>query len=263
MVKLSVSIVVYNNPLVKLIKAIDSLDIEKNTDITIFDNSDMDKIELSNSNIKIIKSSVNLGFGKAHNEVIFKHSKISKYHLILNPDVYFDPSQLVRLIEYMDKNPEISIAIPKILYPNNKIQYSLRLIPSFFDQFIRRLNVFKNRIRFQELRFTNYDKEMFVPFPLGCFMLCRTEFLKKIGGFDERFFLYMEDLDLCRRMAQLGEIKFFPNAQIFHLYEKGSSKKLKLLKYHIISMIKYYNKWGWIFDKERKKLNDKCLKQFE
>jgi len=260
--KVSVSTVTYNSDLVKLRSAIESLQSLSYIEIVILENSSNTILDLKYKNVKVINSKKNLGFGNGHNQVIFNHSKESKYHLILNPDVYFDPIELEKLINYMNANPTVSIVVPKVLYPNNKLQYSLRLIPTFFDQLIRRLNIYKNRIHFNELRFTKYEKEMFVPFPLGCFLLCRSDLLRKIGGFDPRFFLYMEDLDLCRRMAEYGEVKFYPSAQVYHHYEKGSTKKLKLLKYHIISIIKYYNKWGWINDKKRKELNDKCLNQF-
>ena len=262
MIDISISIVIYKTDLKKLNRTLESLKINSSTNIVVFDNSNQKIKNLSQSNIKVINSIDNLGFGKGHNEVIFNHVKDSKYHLILNPDVFFNPNVIEKIINYMDNNENVAITVPKIYYPNNELQYSLRLIPSFFDQAIRRFNIVKKRIHFNELRFTKYEKEMFVPFPLGCFLLCRSDLLRKIGGFDPRFFLYMEDLDLCRRMAEYGEVKFYPSAQVYHHYEKGSTKKLKLLKYHIISIIKYYNKWGWINDKKRKELNDKCLNQF-
>lgn len=86
---------------------------------------------------------------------------------------------------------------------------------------------------------------------------------EKVGGFDERFFMYAEDLDLCRRIGEVSKTMFYPGVSIYHEYEKGSYKNRKLLKYHICSVVKYFNKWGWIFDGKRAATNRKCLKQLD
>lgn len=82
---------------------------------------------------------------------------------------------------------------------------------------------------------------------------------KKVGGFDERFFMYSEDVDLCRRIGEVSKTMFYPMASVYHGYEKGSYKSWKLLKYHICSAIQYFNKWGWVFDKKRILRNKECL----
>ena len=88
----------------------------------------------------------------------------------------------------------------------------------------------------------------------------RVDVLKRTGGFDERFFMYAEDLDLCRRIGEVAKTIYYPVVSIFHEYGKGSYKNRKLLKYHICSVIKYFNKWGWWFDSKRTKRNNHCLK---
>ena len=92
-------------------------------------------------------------------------------------------------------------------------------------------------------------------------MFLRTDILRKVGMFDERYFMYAEDLDLCRRIGEVSKTMFYPNVTVYHEYEKGSYKNKRLLKYHICSVIKYFNKWGWFFDKKRKEINKECLKQ--
>jgi GT2 family glycosyltransferase len=94
----------------------------------------------------------------------------------------------------------------------------------------------------------------------GCFMFLRLQALKQIGGFDERYFMYLEDVDLSRRMAAAWANYFVPNATVVHEYQKGSYRQWTLLKAHIVSAILYFNKWGWFFDTERQALNDTCLK---
>ena len=104
---------------------------------------------------------------------------------------------------------------------------------------------------------------MEVPSLSGWFMFMRVSVLKEVGGFDERYFMYAEDLDLCRRIGEVSKTIFYPGVSVVHEYEKGSYKSKKLLKYHTVSIIKYFNKWGWIFDSKRKKKNKYCISQIK
>lgn len=104
---------------------------------------------------------------------------------------------------------------------------------------------------------------MWVPSLSGCFMFMRVDVLRKIGGFDERFFMYAEDLDLSRRIGTISDTIFNPNIIVMHGYDKGSYKSWKLLRFHIFSVFKYFNKWGWFFDSYRKDINKKCLNYLE
>ena len=114
-----------------------------------------------------------------------------------------------------------------------------------------------------ELHDMGYNRTIEIPSLSGCFMFLRTDILRKVGMFDERYFMYAEDLDLCRRIGEVSKTMFYPNVSVYHEYEKGSYKNKKLLKYHICSIVKYFNKWGWIYDKKRKERNRKCLGQIK
>lgn len=102
---------------------------------------------------------------------------------------------------------------------------------------------------------------MNVPYLSGCFMFLRVSVLKEVGLFDERYFMYLEDTDLSRRIHKKYKTIYYPFVHIIHEYSKGSYKNIKLLIYHIHSAIKYFNKWGWIFDKERREINTKVLRE--
>ena len=110
-----------------------------------------------------------------------------------------------------------------------------------------------------ELRDSGYDKIMNVPYLSGCFMLLKAAALKKAGLFDERFFMYPEDIDITRRIHREFLTLYYPNVSIVHNHEKASYKSKKLLKIHIENMCRYFNKWGWIFDKERCQVNKATL----
>jgi len=206
----------------------------------------------------------NLGYGSGHNIAIREAIRRNAcYHIVLNPDIKFKADSITMICEYMNQNPDVGQVMPRILYSNGNIQYLCKLLPSPMDLLGRRFIPIKKyqekRAYKYELHATGYDKIMEIPVLSGCFMFMRVDILKKVGGFDERFFMYSEDVDLCRRIGELSKTIFYPMVSVYHGYEKGSYKNWKLLKYHIHSTIKYFNKWGWIFDRKRKLKNEECL----
>lgn len=236
----------------------------------IIDNSSNDSLrEFAALSDKIVYIySDNLGFGSGHNIAIRRSIELgAQYHVVINPDIYWEGDVVKPLADFMDCNPDCGLVMPKVLYPNGDIQHLCKLLPTPMDLFGRRfipLKAYRERhdTRF-ELHRTGYDKVMEVPSLSGCFMFVRVEVLKQVGGFDERFFMYAEDLDLCRRIGEVSKTMFYPGVSIFHEYEKGSYKNRKLLKYHICSVVKYFNKWGWIFDRKRRAANRKCMEQLD
>ena len=100
---------------------------------------------------------------------------------------------------------------------------------------------------------------MNVPALSGCFLLCRTGALQEAGLFDERFFLYCEDIDLTRRMHRVGNTLFYPGITISHDFRRSSYRNLRLMWTHIRSACLYFDKYGWISDEERDKVNEECI----
>lgn len=273
MSNLNVSIVLFENSLEEVKRTIkcclSSALVQR---IYLIDNSPTDKLrELLglDSRITYIFNNANLGFGRGHNIALKKsvEEKVS-YHLVLNPDVYFEEGVLEELYNYMEKNPEVGLIMPKVLYPDGSLQYLCKLLPTPFDLFGRRFlnfgpfkRIVEKRNEIYELRFTGYNKIMEVPYLSGCFMFIRTKVLEKVGLFDERFFMYLEDTDLSRRIHKVSKTIYYPHVYIYHEHKKGSYKNPRLLKYHIESAVKYFNKWGWFFDKERDIINKSIIKK--
>jgi len=268
MIDITGCIVLYNNDKEILLKAINSfLNTSLNVKLFLIDNSPT--AHLSNISIDekvtYIHNPSNPGFGAAHNIAIKKSLDLgSKYHLVLNPDVYFEPGTLERLIYFMEENPEVGNVMPKVYYPDGSLQYLCKLLPTPYDWIGRRFNPIKTLVDKRndlfELRFTNYNKIMEVPYLSGCFMFLNLEAIKKIGFFDDGIFMYGEEADLCRRLIDGGyKTVFNPEVSIIHHFEKGSHKSWKLTKVGIDSAIYYFNKWGWFFDKKRKAINKKTL----
>ena len=219
--------------------------------------------KLPDSDRIVYKRARNRGYGAGNNIAINESIKEGfKYHLVLNPDVYWKGDIISELIRFMDANPDVALVMPRVYYPDGEFQYQARLLPTPADLFFRRVNKNFNRERHvdrYELRHADWDKIINAPFLSGCFMFLRNEVLKEIGGFDERFFMYHEDMDFTRRLHSRGRTVYYPAVSIYHNLERASSKSLKLFFIHVVSMLKYFNKWGWFSDPKRDEVNNATL----
>lgn len=269
MIKINSSIVLYQNNQKILKKAIESfLNTNLKVKLYLIDNSPTDSLRYLlalDDRIEYIFNNKNLGFGKAHNIAIKKSIEDGvDYHLVLNPDVYFGCGVLENLSNFMEINKDVANIMPKVFYPDGKLQYLCKLLPTpkelIFRRFVGSKETIKKINHKYELRDFSYDKILNVPFLSGCFMFLRVEYLKKIGFFDENIFMYMEDLDLNRRLHSKYKTIFYPNVSITHVHAKDSYKNKFLLKKHILSTIYYFNKYGWIFDSFRTEKNKEVIK---
>ena len=148
------------------------------------------------------------------------------YHVVVNPDIYFESGVLEKLVSFMNLHKDVGQIMPKVYYPNGDLQYLCKLIPTpldlIFKRFIPSSIVEKRMLKFQ-LRFTKYNKIMNVPYLSGCFMFFRISALQDIGLFDERFFMYPEDIDITRRMHEKYLTIFFPEVSIVHAHAAAVS----------------------------------------
>ena len=246
---ITASIVLYNENINDLKKTVDSfLKIPLKKTLYLIDNSPTNFLKSDFQDLKEVVYffvGKNSGFGAAHNLIIDKIYKESDYHLILNPDVTFLPNVIPNLIAQIQTKSEVIMVSPKVLYEDGSIQYTCRKHPSIFGMIARRTPFFKKYKRKREYRNQDLKHSFYPEFIHGSFLLFKTEYFLKIEGFDERYFLYMEDADICRKIDAINKKKmYFPDEQIYHIYRKGSSKSLKLFFYHLVSAFKYFLKWG-------------------
>ncbi len=268
---LTISIVLFKTPRCDLRMVLDSLILYKGKFfLFIIDNSPTDELRSecpTNISYDYIHLPSNPGYGTAHNVAIRKSLKLkSPYHLVLNADIHFSSDIISPMISYLNGNKKIGLMMPKILNCDGSLQHLCKLVPTPLDLLARRF--YTNKLKFEnnqrfELHSSGYDKLMFVPYLSGCFMLLRNSALREIGLFDERFFMYPEDIDLTRRMAERYETIFFPEVSVIHKHGAASQKSFKMLFIHILNIIKYFNKWGWFIDPIRVNLNKKTLSQFD
>lgn len=263
------SIVTYNTSLEELDKLLYCLDNSTIAITYIIDHSEDDllrSIAKKHNNTEYIHQK-NIGYGAGHNVAIRKAIEYgSAYHVVINPDIFWTDNVIPKLTEFMDSNPSCGLVMPKILYPDGRIQYVCKLIPSPVNLLLRRFIPIKwmekHNISY-EMRWTGYRSIMEIPILSGCFMFIRCETLKKTGIFDERYFLYCEDVDLCRRIGNVAQTIFYPYVSVFHTYSKGSYRQLRLLLLHMVSAFKYFNKWGWWHDPARDKRNADCIDKIQ
>ncbi|MDR1653654.1 MAG: glycosyltransferase [Prevotellaceae bacterium] len=269
MFDITASIVTYKNDHDVLGKAIESfLNTSLNIRLYIVDNSaDASTEEFCKKfPLEYFAMPKNAGFGAGHNFILRKKELLGKYHLVLNPDVCFEANVPEALFEYMETHLDVGNVMPKVFYPNGDLQYLCKLLPKP-GNWIGRILIPSKRIRKRldynfEMRFTDYNHTMQAPYLSGCFMFLRSEAIRKAGLFDEKIFMYGEDTDLNRRIGKHYYTMFYPSVSIIHKYDGGSHKNLRLLLIHIKSAIYYFNKWGWLCDSDRTKINNFIKKQF-
>ena len=167
-----------------------------------------------------------------------------------------------RLITYMDEREDVAMVQPNILNPDGSKQYTCRLLPTpanlIFRRFLPPKMVESMNYKYL-LKMFDHKKELNVPYHQGSFLFFRTSCFKKVGLFDERFFMYPEDIDITRRMHREYRTMFWPGVTVVHAHRAVSYKSIKMLLIHMWNMIKYFNKWGWIKDRERKEWNRQLL----
>lgn len=261
------SLVLYNHTLADIQTTLDSLlstnIVEK---IILVDNGGCDWANhLGNPKISYIKASKNGGFGYGHNLAINKYAHLSDYFLICNPDIDFDPKELDKLY-HVAKTSQAGLFSPKIVYPDGSDQFGQRLLPTPLNLFARR---FLPKYISQELddkyllKSLTINEPTLIPSVSGSFMLFRSKCLLALSGFDERYFMYMEDIDLSRRCVVRFGVLYVPSACVIHEHQQASYKNKVLLKAHITSAIQYFNKWGWMFDRQRRSINSETIKKIK
>jgi len=169
---------------------------------------------------------------QGHNIVLRVALLASELHFVINHNIYFNPEEPQKMIDRMNEDDSIGQLMPKVTYQDGSLQYLCKLIPTPVDLFFRRFlsgplkELARKKTEQFELRFTGYNREMDIPYLSGRFMLFRTAALRKIGLFDDRFFMQPEDTDITRRMHSEYRAIFFPEAAIVHDHEKVSVQNL-------------------------------------
>lgn len=249
---LSACLVLYHcgDELMHALHCIQNADIE--VDVFLCDNSPEDmtaeRAQWMFPGVTILPQKGNIGFGRANNAVL-PHLR-SKYHLIMNPDVTFDPDLLGRMVSYMENHPGIAILTPRVLNEDGTEQYLPKKRIAVHYLLSGLLEQFGGIFRRWRDEFTMADMEVRHPVPVefatGCFLLIRTDVFLHLKGFDPRFFLYQEDSDLSRRVLEekLGSIVYHPDMCVTHRWARENTRTFRGRMRQTRSIFKYFMKWG-------------------
>lgn len=238
----------------------ESGNLKLNYEIIVVDNASKDGVEkmlaANFPEIKLIMMESNRGYGGGNNAGI-KQAQ-GKYILIVNPDVTVLPGSIEKMYNFMEQHPDFGIVAPQLLSPNGTIQRSCMRFPSFLTPIYRRLAflekfsaVKKELARFEINDWDHNSSREVEDWVFGPCLMIRKKTLEEVGSFDERFLLFFEDTDLCRRFKLAGwKIYYLHDAKVVHLDERLSKKqeglgalRNKTTWIHISSWMKYFWKW--------------------
>lgn len=255
---LLISIVTYNSK--HIFEVLDQLKQEFSGDdsikVVIFDNnSDKDyqsKLKTYTDFCDCHFHASNEGFGFGHNYNLLTAD--AEYFLVLNPDVILTQENLDKLLSEIKRREDCGIIVPKVLNADGTTQHLIRNQVSVWDYFLRFVpfrfikTLFDKRLARYECRDLSDTEIVPVRIGSGCCMLLKAKAFKEVEGFDSRYFMYFEDYDLCIKLGQQDyQVVYNPLATIIHFYGKEAHKSFKLFKIFMLSMIKFFNKWGWRF----------------
>ncbi|MGQ9427453.1 glycosyltransferase family 2 protein [Gilvimarinus sp. F26214L] len=207
--------------------------------------------------VQLRVSTSNVGYGTGHNLVIFERP--ADFYLVLNPDVVLAQSALLVALEEMHRDGEAVVASPCGFSPAGEPLYLCKRFPLVFDLFLRGFAPIWLRRRFV-VRIANYEMHDLlnsrrpvagIPIVSGCCMLVRGRALRRLGGFDERYFLYFEDFDLSLRLGGQGKNVYLPAMQIVHFGGRASRKGLRHIYHFLRSAFRFYQSYGWRWYRRR------------
>lgn len=255
-INVSFGVVVYNDQsnISDFVKNINSLNCDNfNFNIYVIDNCSTDNtarivhhLTTKYTNLKLINAEKNRGFGAGNNLVLNRIT--SKYHIVLNSDIRIQSKEeLETMINFMEGHPEVGLLSPKLVGMDGKLQKLYKHNPSVLDMALRFISpkVLKKRQAWFVHEETGYNNIGKIENASGAFMLFRTKIFKEINGFDERYFMYMEDSDITRTVNSKSTAIFFPKATITHVWSRANRRNPKYVLIMLKSMYKYFNKWGW------------------
>jgi GT2 family glycosyltransferase len=178
--------------------------------------------------VRVVQNGGNIGFGAAMNRAI--EAAVGRYLLVFNPDIVVMPGAFEELVRYLDANPEVGVVGPRLRNPDGRLQHSCYRFMEPKTVLCRRLPFVRRfasvRRHLDEYTMADWDHAQTreVDYLLGAAMLLRREALDRVGGFDEAYFMYFEDQDLCRRLWKAGwKVAYHPGAELIHYHRRETA----------------------------------------
>ena len=188
------------------------------------------------------------GYGENHNLNLRRAG--GRYFVVMNSDMTVEPEVFEELKRFMDEHPDVGIVSPRVLNEDGSIQGLDKRYPTVLDLFLRRFvprrlhRWVQPRLDYYEMRDVGYEAVCDVPFLSGAFMFCRTGLLKALDGFDPRYFLYFEDVDLCRRVQGTHRTVYYPHVSVTHYWQRAAHSDWRYTYWFFRSAFTYFRRWG-------------------
>jgi GT2 family glycosyltransferase len=204
-------------------------------EIIVIDNASSDDsvrlLEEGCPNVRLIKNTINVGFGRANNQAIpYLHGR---YVLLLNTDAFVAHDTLAKTIAYLDDHPRCGILGVKLVGEDSSLQPSCRYFPTPWNVFLQRTGLSRFFLQHRLVDDMTWDHASirscdWVP---GCYYLIRGEVIRECGLFDPRFFLYYEEVDHCRTVKRAGwEVIYYPFTEVVHLGGESAKTSSSITK---------------------------------
>jgi GT2 family glycosyltransferase len=213
--------------------------------------AELDALRAHGVTSTILTGHGNVGYGRGHNLAI--EQAVSRYHLVLNPDIDVDRDALVRALDFFEANQDAGLLTPWIGDEQGDQQFLCRRYPTLLDLFVRGFlprsvrRLFARRLALYEMRDLINERDIVWDPPIvsGCFMLFRTTVLRKLAGFDARYFLYFEDYDLSLRAHDVARVVYTPAVRVLHHGGGAARKGSAHIRMFAASAYKFFNRFGW------------------
>ncbi|MFQ6616623.1 MAG: glycosyltransferase family 2 protein [Fidelibacterota bacterium] len=217
-------------------------------EIVVIDNASTDgTVERIEPRITLIKNEKNLGFSRGNNQGL--EIARGEFVFFLNPDTRVEPGSIETLVSKLEEDESLGAAAPQLRYPDGSIQYSCRRFPTYgtvLSELVGLSKVFPGSRIFNGWKMGDFDhtSPRDVDQPAAAALLVRRDLLRKTGGFDEDFWMFFSDVDLCRRIRQKKGILFTPETAVTH--HGGASihpRKISMIVSSHRSFVRYFRKW--------------------
>jgi GT2 family glycosyltransferase len=221
--------------------------------------------------VELIINSVNLGYAKSHNKL--KGKEVGDYVFVINPDVLFkERDTLQKVVDYMDEHPDVAILGPKQVNDTGEVAMSVRAFPKFYLQvarrtMLRRFPIISSMVAYDEMRHLDYNKTQDVDWLQSSCVIIRRDFWEEVGGYNEDYFLFMADAEMCLRAWEMGyRVVYYPKTKVYadgkRLSDGGIMQFFKswFVRQHVIDSLRYRWNHLWPSNPRRKYYKEKGIK---